>query len=77
MRDFTGSERFLAIMRSSVLSASYGTRRRIKGSFKNGCGHVLSITYSLNFATQGLRPFFLNSSNTLPRTVGSGENHCA
>ena len=27
VRDLTGSERFLAIMRSSVLSASYGTRR--------------------------------------------------
>ena len=49
MRDFTGSVRIVAIMRSSVLSASYnilcGTRRRFRAAVsKMG---VVTFTYIL------------------------------
>ena len=46
--------------------------RRITPSLKNGCGHILSITQSLTFATQGLHRI---GSNMPARTAGGRESH--
>ena len=44
VRDFTGSVKFLATMRSCLVLASYGRRKHILASTKDGNGHIFSIT---------------------------------
>ena len=71
------SERFASIMGSCVLSASCGTRRRIRTIRKMGVVTFSALRVRWPFSSQGLRPFFSTALIRLRLPEGAEELHYA